>query len=174
MALRGNSLSDLDAILKQVADAVQRDVNQLVADITVNVAHEVAKRTPVDTGYARANWITTLENTYDVHMPYKMFPSRWRRNRRGNFGAGGSFRERTNVKGVTEQARAAVIHRDDEHTVYIVNNVPYTPALNKGHSTQAPANFVRAGVNIGVALAVRKFKFNHLRKMNPRTPRKRK
>jgi len=172
MAIKAGSLADLDAILSAVADAIGRDVKQLVTDVVVNVAAEVAKRTPVDTGYARANWYTTLGSpAASTIMQYKRYPSRWRKFR-GRFSKGGSFTERVNTRGVTEQARAAMVRRNDDQTVYITNNVPYTAALNQGHSPQAPAGFVRVGVAVGTSKAVKAFRFMHLRKMKPRKTRK--
>jgi hypothetical protein len=35
-------------------------------------------------------------------------------------------------------------------TVWIVNNLPYIGRLNDGHSTQAPAGFVEAAVQVGI------------------------
>lgn len=170
--LKVNGLAALDAAMQAVGEAIQKDVNQLVSDVVVNVANEVAKRTPIDTAYARSNWVTALAPTVETLMPYKRYNSRWRKNRAGRMSPGGKFTERVNTRGVTEQARSAVIHRKPDQPVYITNNVPYIHALNQGHSQQAGPNFVRTGVKVGFTKAVKAFRFMHLRKMKPRTPRK--
>lgn len=163
--LEALSLGGLAVRLDEINRAVQKDINRLSVDIASNIAYEVAKRTPVDTAYARANWITSLKPTNDVLMPYKAYPSRYRRNRRGNLGKGGSFTERVNSWGVRNQAASALIRKEPEDDVYITNNTPYIGFLDKGTSKQAPAGFVGMGITAGVAAAVKAFRFEFVRKL---------
>lgn len=172
MARKTRTIHELEAVFAAAADALEKDMKRLVADIVINVATELAKRTPVDTAYARSNWNTSLTPVTGTLMPYKMYPSRYRRNRRGNLGKGGKFTERVNTWGVTQQAQSAMIAWELDKPVYVVNNVPYVPYLDEGRSPQAPAGFVRAAVQYGKEKAIKQFRFVNLRKLNPRRTRK--
>lgn len=163
--LDANGLAGLDARLAQISKAIQADITRLAVDVSTNIAYEVARRTPVDTAYARANWITSLKPTNDVLMPYKMYPSRYRKTKRGLPGKGGSFTERVNSWGVREQAIAALINKKPEAAVYITNNTPYIGALNMGTSKQAPAGFVGMGITAGMNSAVKAFRFEFVRRL---------
>lgn len=162
---RTQNLRQLGARMPVLAEACERDINQLVTDIAANVAGELARRTPVDTAMARANWHTSLgAPASGVLFPYKSYPSRWRLNRRGKLGKGGNFRETINTKSVMEQARVALLARQADAPIYITNNVAYIQRLAQGHSEQAPPGFIMAGVSVGISKGVRAFKWNYVRR----------
>ena len=85
--------------------------------------------TPVDTGRARANWITSvgIPITEDI--------------------------EDNDVSGSATIARNNTTIRAQKsgQTIYISNNLPYIGKLNEGSSAQAPANFVEIAVRIAVS-----------------------
>lgn len=99
------------------------EVIRLVLDL-----HEsLVLNTPVDTGWARANWVPT------IGIPYE----------------GGKAPNQT-PQGVAlaraqqEQALAGILsYRIAEGVIWLSNNVPYIEFLNEGSSQQAPAGFVQ-------------------------------
>lgn len=97
--------------------------------IAQELVKEIATRTPVDTGTAKANWITDCTGTeqgYNVlHMDAQNAEKR-------------------------SIARAQSLKLDEVikgGTVYVYSNVPYIQALENGHSKQAPAGMVRNSID---------------------------
>ncbi len=119
-------------------DRVIRDMNAFVAGvvrvISVSVTNNVTVSTPVDTGFAKSNWIPS------VGKP-KSSPS-------------GS---RTSVSSGAQKSGLGRLksYRVTQGRVFIVNNVEYIGDLNSGSSSQAPAGFVQGGIARGVSAAVR-------------------
>lgn len=151
--------------MQALGGATERDINQLVTDIVANVAGELARRTPVDTATARSNWTTSLGGPASgVLFPYKAYKSRWRQDRRGRLGKGGRFGETINTKSVMEQARVALIARTPDASAFITNNVEYITALMRGHSQQAGAGYIMAGVSVGITKGVRSFRWHYVRR----------
>jgi hypothetical protein len=101
-------------------------IKKLTLDIVANLDRAPTEGgTPVDTGWARANWIPQIGTP--VTQP-----------------AG----SRTNVSDSEKEAgKAAVVAKYKlPATVYISNNVPYILKLNEGHSKQAPPGFIQANI----------------------------
>lgn len=84
---------------------------------------ELRKRTPVDTGHARANWIPSVGVPAD--------------------GEGGSAAHAAGV--------AAVLAAGPNEDMFVTNNVPYIDRLIAGSSTQAPAGWDLEAVDTAVA-----------------------
>lgn len=125
ITIRGRQLpSKINNIVKKTALAIDQ-----VAVIT----------TPVDTGFARSNWIAAI-GTSPVRTIEPYAPG----NRLG-------LNESSNAQGALNQARIAITARRPEGgDVYIVNNTPYIETLNNGSSAQAPKNFVELAVQAGI------------------------
>lgn len=104
-------------------------LGKLVTRLALDATSNLIKTTPVDTGWAKANWV-----------PRKGSP------------ATGTVGTREGVTTSGQQAGVADIsagvHIGD--TVFISNNVPYIGELNAGHSPQAPAGFVEAALERAV------------------------
>lgn len=128
MALRRIELAGPD-IERQVTFIVRK----LALDITANLRAEPTKGgTPVDTGFARSNWIL--------------------RAREPQSNLVGSRPKEKGGAGVDDVAADAAVaefvtgYRIGIGNVYITNLVPYVPRLNAGSSTQAPAGFVERAI----------------------------
>lgn len=165
MAARNrNDLASLQGRLEETARLAERDVRQAVSDVVSSVAGELARNTPIDTGLARSNWITSIGSPWlQVMFPYRAYPSRYRRGPRGGIQKGGRFGERINTNSVIEQARVAVLGWKPGDKIYITNNTDHIEALNDGKSPQAPAGFVPKAVTVGVAKALKGFRFRNTR-----------
>lgn len=115
------SLYKFSADLTAFARTLDLNLATIVRKIAFDLFAELTKRTPVDTGRARAGWgvsidvpdITTVppEPPEGVTLPAPGLP---------------------NLSAV-----------DGTQVVYILNNVVYIEALEDGHSEQAPAGMVR-------------------------------
>jgi len=114
---------------------VGRIIQKIALDIVANlVASPPEGGTPVDTGWARANWVPRIGEPF-----------------RGTAGT----REQAEQGNVSNSEQGAGIASVLGYTlargrVFISNNVPYIGRLNAGSSRQAPAGFVEAAITKAV------------------------
>lgn len=125
------------------ADNVPKEVNRIKRLCALAVDQTVVLATPVDTGRARSNWLVSLGEAVDaVRVPYAPLP------------AGkdiGKFSETGNAQAAMEQGKGVIAQAKVEQAIHVTNNLPYIQPLNEGHSAQAPAMFVEAAIQAGVA-----------------------
>lgn len=114
-----------DALVAQLAALAADDVKRLVFETTANLV----ETTPVDTGWARANWIPSIGEPEDA-----------------------TFGERTAVSSDAQEAGIADMlgYQLAAGPAYVSNNVDYIDHLNDGTSTKAPAGFVESAIERGV------------------------
>lgn len=116
--------SNIRVVLRDLKGFTERVVQRIVLDATANLIED----TPVDTGWARANWIPSIGTP----------PS----------GPAGSRANIMNARGTQQQGIAAIAigYTLEKGNVSITNNVPYIRFLNEGSSSQAPAMFVQSAI----------------------------
>ncbi len=114
----------------QVAAELERFVEQIMVKITLDLTANLIQATPVDTGWARANWIPEI----GVREIEPAIPP----------AAGGSA-------GATAAQSLAVSTVIAQYSfpekIQVGNGVPYIEILNDGHSAQAPSGFVQRSIN---------------------------
>lgn len=118
---------DLNKFTKATKDKIL-DVRKTFAFL---IYSSVVKKTPVDTGRARGNWLISVNN------PSKANTSRIDKRKTG---AEPSETIKQEEKAKLEKAKG-------DESIYISNNLEYISALEYGHSKQAPSGMV------GVTLA---------------------
>lgn len=116
-----------------MADRVQVTIQALgafteksVKALTLEVTANLIESTPVETGWARANWVPQIGSPYES--------------------TDGS---RSEVSASAQQSGIAAVatgYKITRGPVWVSNNVPYIGALNNGHSRQAPAAFIQAAI----------------------------
>lgn len=158
--MAGGDFDDFSKRIDKVAAALQKDIDAFVKSVVVEVATNIAGRTPVDEGVARSNWITSLSGS--PRSPIKAYSPYFAR-RKG--GPGGTISEGRNLAAVRQQALVAVSAYKSDSPIYISNDTDYIAYLNQGTSRQAPAGFVQAGISIGIKAAISKFKFENTEKV---------
>lgn len=109
----------VDEIRTFVEVKVVEDTVQLARRIGLELISRIVKRTPVDTGRARANWQLQFNEVNDAEV-FEQDP------------VSAALSKLSNVGGLG--------------TIYIFNNVPYIEALERGHSKQAPNGMVALSV----------------------------
>jgi hypothetical protein len=120
---------------------VDRLIRKIVLDVVANlVSPPPLGGTPVDTGWARANWIPA------IGVP-RTVPAGTR-----EAAEAGSVPLGAQQSGV---ARVATSYTMSQGRVHITNNVPYIVELNEGSSKQAPSGFVQAAIARAVDRATR-------------------
>jgi hypothetical protein len=85
------------------------EINLVVRKISLDAYTRVTKKTPVDTGRARANWNLSVGNIDD-----------------------------TTTQSVMQKSPMLPKNTGLTKAIYITNSLPYINALEHGHSTQAP------------------------------------
>lgn len=114
--------SEARKLTRTLERATDHTVRKLVLDVTA----DLIEQTPVDTGWARANWVPTIGRSHDTPV---------------------GDRERVD-RSVQGQGIATIATQPLLGSViFITNNVPYIEALNEGHSPQAPAGYVEDILN---------------------------
>lgn len=113
--------------LREVLVELDAHVERTCVELAINVTAELIERTPVDTGWARANWIPALR------MP----------STAGGSSAGGSADTIAQEAGQSE----ILAFKLADGAIFVSNGVPYIARLNAGWSDQAPAGFVEAAID---------------------------
>ena len=125
-----------DRCVRDLMDFGGRIVTAITLEAHANlVAAPSEGGTPVDTGWARANWVPSVGRAFTGLSG--------RRPRRGE-------RSRAGMKATNALARIAASYRIEQGPVFVTNNVPYINLLNDGSSQQAPSAFVQRAISKAV------------------------
>ena len=116
--------------VRVIVESLNGFVEQIIIGLTLDVVANLKAApgqggTPVDTGWARSNWIPNIGEPLDAPV-----------GSRSNVSTGPQNQAEAGIAGYTLS----------KGRVYISNNVPYILRLNEGSSRQAPAGFVQRAV----------------------------
>lgn len=119
---------------RRVGNALRRRLESTVRRVMLGVHAELLHATPVDTGWARTNWVPQVGSAFS--------------------GTAGSYEDALAGRldrGPQEAGTASVRgYRLEQGDVHDTNNVPYVELLNAGSSSQAPAAFVQGAIIRGI------------------------
>lgn len=130
-----------------VIGALEDFTNQTIVRLAFNINAELIEDTPVDTGWASANWF------FSVGSPVESNPGPApRRNAQGGFDSARVTAQRAN-----QQASQATVlgYTIRAGSIFIQNNVDYIVFLNAGSSTKAPAGFIQNSIADGIRFTFR-------------------
>lgn len=117
-----------EQVIASIRARTEKVVQRLTLDVTANMQESPPLGTPVDTGFARTNWVP------NISQPYRATAGR---------------REEGGIDSGPQQAgiaRVAALYRLVQGPVFVSNNVGYIGALNRGSSPQSPAGFIQAAI----------------------------
>lgn len=118
---------------------LDRHTSELVQQLASEVHANLVEATPIDIGWARANWVPS------VGAPVVTQPI--------------TAPESSDVQiqlGRVSAAQAQILtYSIADGPVFIANNVPYIRRLDDGWSSQAPAGFVKAAIEQAVRSVAR-------------------
>lgn len=122
-------------IFEELNGLTARVITKISLDITSNLKEQPPAGTPVDTGWARANWVpnigTPFEGNGEVTKP--------------------DFAAVAEAVGRQGSGEASLFdYKLAQGKVFISNNVPYITRLNDGHSKQSPERFVERAIDKAV------------------------
>lgn len=111
-------MADFDLGLASIADELEADYNMLIRRFTFGVYSRVVRKSPVDTGRFRGNWIVSigkpLATTFD------------------------QFNKNASVFVNNNPATIESFDLQRNSELIIQNNLPYAEKLEQGSSKQAP------------------------------------
>lgn len=118
--------------VNSVIAELDRFTNRLVAKIALDANSNLIEATPIDTGWARANWIPNVGRPSGPSQP-----------------EGGATPNVSAARSQQSSGEADILtsYTIERGRIYISNGVPYITRLNDGHSNQAPAGFVEQAVD---------------------------
>lgn len=116
-----------DALRIALTKAIRQARNDTCVEVTANLREPPDEGgTPVDSGWARANWIPTIAQPAPDAV--------------------GSETAVSSAESAQREGLAVVATYAGQEPVFVTNNVPYIARLNNGWSQQAPAAFVERAV----------------------------
>lgn len=113
-------IRELGHYMDDVAEKLDIAVEVVARKLTIDAWGKLVKRTPVDTGRARASWAISVSEPYAGPPPLP-----------GQHGM---------------PSEPGVAEIDGTTAIFITSNLPYMEALENGHSGQAPNGMVRITV----------------------------
>ncbi len=116
-----------------VGRALNKSIVREIKTLTLDITEGLIDGTPVDTGWARANWIPQIGDPF--------------RDIVGDREAIDTSEQELGMAEVATQYDLL------DGPIFISNNVPYIESLNEGSSDQAPAGFIEAVIEREVAKA---------------------
>ena len=108
--------------VRAVTVALREVTSEAVKKIVLDVTSNLIETTPVDTGWARNNWVPSIKEPIERAVGTREEPV--------------SGQQQVGI------AEVATTYKLEDGPVYISNNVPYIGNLNDGSSKQAPTDFV--------------------------------
>ena len=119
------------AVTKELTRFLELSIKKIVLDIVAELVKAPSEGgTPVDTGWARANWIPYIGSASS--SPVGNRPK-----------TGQTASTAAQSKATAEVAGSYTLSKGK---IVIANNVPYIVFLNEGSSKQAPSGFVQAAI----------------------------
>ena len=115
--------------VRVVVESVDGFVEKLIKRLALNVTANLIEDTPVDTGWARANWVPQIGAS--------------RSTTAGTRAAAESGQINLNPQ---SGGIASVLRYKLGPDIHITNNVPYIKKLNAGSSNQAPSAFIQGAI----------------------------
>lgn len=121
-----------DTQIRAIVRDIGRVTEHVVRKVTLDVTANLVATTPVDTGWARANWVPAIGAPAETGLE-DITPTP---------------DDAARARGQQQRALAGVAtgYKTSQGRVFVSNNVPYIGELNDGKSTQAPAGFVQQAI----------------------------
>lgn len=123
----------IDIIVADLNQYTRGEVIALALNINANLRDSPPGGTPIDTGWASANWVPSVGKPYeDAGIAAVKEPT----------SAQVAARSRVADEGLND----VLSWRNEDGVIFSTNNVRYIEALNAGHSAQSPRAFVQAAI----------------------------
>lgn len=128
----------IDFIVADLDQFTRSEVIALSLNVNANLRSNPPLGTPIDTGWASANWVPSVGEPFDDPRARQV-----RDPTPGQVAA----RAQQSEQGLNE----ILSWRNGDGPLFSTNNVPYIGRLNGGHSAQSPAGFVQAAIEKAIS-----------------------
>ena len=130
-----------DPQVRAIVRGLERLTERVVTKLTLDVTANLIEATPVDTGWARANWVPSIGSAFEEDLT----------------DTESSAQNAAMAKQKQQSAIAGVVtgYKLNRGKVFISNNVPYVGRLNDGSSMQAPSGFIQTAIAKAVTLDIK-------------------
>ena len=123
--------------IKAIVQGIGRLSARQVAALTLDIHGRLVRDTPVDTGWARANWVPRTGRPIGEAV-----------------GSPGSAGVAAAQAAANTGLSDVLSYNFSKGRVFVTNNVPYIEALNDGSSPQTAAGFVQKAIREAVRAVV--------------------
>lgn len=125
----------IDFIIRDLAEYTRLEIVALAMNVDANLREAPPVGTPVDTGWAKANWLPSIGAPLILDSDLK-----------DPTPAAVAARQGTAEKGLND----VLSWRVEDGAIFVTSSVPYIVVLNEGHSKQSPKGFVQAAIELAV------------------------
>jgi hypothetical protein len=147
MSDNSENLQALDADLAKFAKLIDVAPAVITRRIVMDAHTRISKRTPVDTGRARASWDVKQGQPSDYVPPITIGNVAGKgKTKLGKGAAGNALGTGASSGGKVKDISAAVATIDGTAPVFITTSLDYMQYLEDGSSKQAPAGMVRLSI----------------------------
>lgn len=130
---------------RRLLNRIDRTVTRVIVTLATEATANLIEATPVDTGWARANWIPSIGTPPSESSDMPTTEDARRASTPGR-------------QGQQQSGTASLLgYRIGLGDLFIVNQVPYIGRLNDGHSRQAPAGFVQTAIMQAITTTAQRF-----------------
>ncbi len=125
----------IDLIVADLAEYTRGEIIALALNVNANLRSNPPLGTPIDTGWASANWLPSIGEP-------KIVEGEPANPKDGPSAAEVAARARMASEGEND----VLSWRLEDGPIFSTNNVPYIMPLNDGHSPQSPRGFVQVAI----------------------------
>ena len=129
--------SGLKVDIEDILDDMDRHIAKRIVSLVFEVHAELIEATPLDLGWARANFVPHISNPYRENVK-DVEPSE-------------GLAKSKAADNIAKLGNIAASYRLGNGPLFISNNVPYIGRLNDGHSKQAPPGYIPMAVDRAVS-----------------------
>jgi hypothetical protein len=123
--------------IKAFAERVEKNADQVISKVCLDLLSDIVLNTPVDTGRARANWQCSIGAPASGEVSYN-----------SDAGKGIAAPKESGASAYAIAAGATSVASAPRNIFWITNNLPYINRLEFDQwSNQAPSGMVRLAIN---------------------------
>lgn len=132
-----------DNQIEAIVRAIDGFTSKVTQKVTLDVTANLIETTPVDTGWARANWVPSVGKVFAGPGGKPDRPTR------EALVVGAEGQQQSSIAGIAS-------YDIKQGSVFVSNNVGYIEDLNSGTSSKAPAAFVQSAIDKAVTKDIAK------------------
>ena len=126
--------------VRAVVRGLEKFTTRVITKITLDVVANLVETTPIDTGWARANWVPSIGTSFIANLE--------------GIQPDGPLAAKSADEQAAAVAEVLANYKLDRGSVFVTNNVTYISELNEGKSRQEPAAFVQRAIEKAITVDI--------------------